>query len=543
MRSQRSVCTCYLWAKVTISCNIVVSVCLQMHPADGRKLGRHSVLPQLRHGCGAVADAAAAVRGVQAGVPGQDPDRRHEAGPVGRQLSPAHAQQVRAAAMHPAASTQLCVVRRLCTLCHCVSHRRAAFDRQPTGVCRFEYDGQLNPHFSPGQFSLPVASIRAVLPEPPAPRLVHVSSAGDTEFPVPVTDPLESNLGSNDRAECAAVLDQLSTHVLKRTDFNARCFYMSDAIVCAGVTRPNRPGIDVEAEPPAVRMNNMLGGILTYKLEVCIQLHSFSLNRLTKAGPSTCLGRGSRDQPPVGFSDGPLRVQGENVVRHSGVPFAVVRPTALTEEPAGAELQLDQGDTIKVWQLCSHEHWHLLCEWLHGELLRAHGVDVLKQLIAEHLSMVAHPSRPIGALVAYVPPTPMRCRHVCHDAGARKHEPNDGPRKCHRRPQSASVPAAERVRHELPPRVMCRARSAGRTSPTCAQRSWRRRPRVTPPSRSSRRCPSASPSRSTPVGPCRPATGRCVTFRGVPACSTVPVFCLLHARVAGYPCGHSLSLA
>lgn len=34
----------------------------------------------------------------------------------------------------------------------------------------------------------------------------------------------------------------------------------------AGVTRPNRPGIDVEKEPPAVRMNDMLGGILTYKL-------------------------------------------------------------------------------------------------------------------------------------------------------------------------------------------------------------------------------------------------------------------------------------
>lgn len=41
-------------------------------------------------------------------------------------------------------------------------------------------------------------------------------------------------------------------------------------------------------------------------------------------------------------------LQGEDVVRSSGVPFAVVRPVALTEEPAGAELQLDQGDTIKV---------------------------------------------------------------------------------------------------------------------------------------------------------------------------------------------------
>ncbi len=48
-------------------------------------------------------------------------------------------------------------------------------------------------------------------------------------------------------------------------------------------------------------------------------------------------------------------VQGENAVRHSGVPFAVVRPTALTEEPAGAELQVDQGDTIKVRQQCSSQ--------------------------------------------------------------------------------------------------------------------------------------------------------------------------------------------
>ena len=38
---------------------------------------------------------------------------------------------------------------------------------------------------------------------------------------------------------------------------------------CAGVTRPNRPGINVDEEPPAVRMNDMLGGILTYKLEAC----------------------------------------------------------------------------------------------------------------------------------------------------------------------------------------------------------------------------------------------------------------------------------
>lgn len=40
--------------------------------------------------------------------------------------------------------------------------------------------------------------------------------------------------------------------------------------------------------------------------------------------------------------------QGEDVVRKSRVPFAVVRPCALTEEPAGAELVISQGDDIKV---------------------------------------------------------------------------------------------------------------------------------------------------------------------------------------------------
>lgn len=34
----------------------------------------------------------------------------------------------------------------------------------------------------------------------------------------------------------------------------------------AGVTRPNRPGINVDQEPPAVKLNDTLGGLLTYKL-------------------------------------------------------------------------------------------------------------------------------------------------------------------------------------------------------------------------------------------------------------------------------------
>ncbi|CAA3024484.1 Hypothetical predicted protein [Olea europaea subsp. europaea] len=37
---------------------------------------------------------------------------------------------------------------------------------------------------------------------------------------------------------------------------------------------------------------------------------------------------------------------GEDVLRESGVPYTIVRPCALTEEPAGAELIFDQGDNI-----------------------------------------------------------------------------------------------------------------------------------------------------------------------------------------------------
>lgn len=44
-------------------------------------------------------------------------------------------------------------------------------------------------------------------------------------------------------------------------------------------------------------------------------------------------------------------MQGEDEVRQSGVPYAVLRPCALTEEPAGAELVISQGDTVKVTPL------------------------------------------------------------------------------------------------------------------------------------------------------------------------------------------------
>ncbi|CAM0946061.1 unnamed protein product [Alopecurus aequalis] len=113
---------------------------------------------------------------------------------------------------------------------------------------KFEYDGKLNPTFAEGQFELPFSSIKAYINEPITPRFVHVSSAG--------------------------------------------------------VTRPERPGLDLSKQPPAVRMNKELGSILTYKLK------------------------------------------GEDLIRESGVPYTIVRPCALTEEPAGADLIFEQGDNI-----------------------------------------------------------------------------------------------------------------------------------------------------------------------------------------------------
>lgn len=40
--------------------------------------------------------------------------------------------------------------------------------------------------------------------------------------------------------------------------------------------------------------------------------------------------------------------QGEDLLRESGIPYTIVRPCALTEEPAGADLIFEQGDNITV---------------------------------------------------------------------------------------------------------------------------------------------------------------------------------------------------
>lgn len=115
-------------------------------------------------------------------------------------------------------------------------------------LSKFEYDRALNPKFSPGLFQLQVESIKAYSDDN-LPKFVMVSSAG--------------------------------------------------------VTRPGRPGLNLDEEPPAVRLNDQLGGILTWKL------------------------------------------RGEDAVRSSGVPYTVIRPCGMTEEAGGKSLIFDQGDNIK----------------------------------------------------------------------------------------------------------------------------------------------------------------------------------------------------
>jgi uncharacterized protein YbjT (DUF2867 family) len=115
-------------------------------------------------------------------------------------------------------------------------------------LSKFEYDGALNPKFSDGGFSLELESIKAYGGEI-FPQFVLVSSAG--------------------------------------------------------VTRPGRPGINLDEEPPAVRLNEQLGGILTWKLK------------------------------------------GEDSLRESGIAYTIIRPCALTEEAGGKELIFEQGDNIR----------------------------------------------------------------------------------------------------------------------------------------------------------------------------------------------------
>lgn len=113
-------------------------------------------------------------------------------------------------------------------------------------LSKFEYDGDLNPHFQAGPFALELETITAYADQP-LPRWIMVSSAG--------------------------------------------------------ATRPGTP--EAATDPrPIVRLSDQLGGILTWKF------------------------------------------RGEELIRHSGIPYTIIRPTALTETPGSQPLVMSQGDTL-----------------------------------------------------------------------------------------------------------------------------------------------------------------------------------------------------
>lgn len=55
----------------------------------------------------------------------------------------------------------------------------------------------------------------------------------------------------------------------------------------AGVTRPDRPGLDLSKQPPAVRLNKELDYILTYKLKVTFSptMHTYTSPTLSPIQP------------------------------------------------------------------------------------------------------------------------------------------------------------------------------------------------------------------------------------------------------------------
>lgn len=121
-------------------------------------------------------------------------------------------------------------------------------------LSKFEYDGDLNPNFSAGPFELRIESINAykkTAEDVVRPKMVHIGSAG-------------------------------VTRLLRKGEF------------------------DLETQPSIVRMSDMLGRILDWKLA------------------------------------------GEDLIRNSGLPYTIIRPCALTEkEPVGMDsLVFAQGDTM-----------------------------------------------------------------------------------------------------------------------------------------------------------------------------------------------------
>ena len=104
-----------------------------------------------------------------------------------------------------------------------------------------------------------------------------------------------------------------------------------------------------------MKLNDALGGILTYKLEVRYSPLPQPLSvskRQTEGETETvcvcvCESELCADANYYVWVGGLGLDQAEDLVRRSGLSHCVVRPCALTEEDEGADLVVSQGDTIR----------------------------------------------------------------------------------------------------------------------------------------------------------------------------------------------------
>lgn len=124
---------------------------------------------------------------------------------------------------------------------------------------KFEYDGKLNPTFAEGAFQLPVSSIKAYMKEPITPR-----------FNIPSHFPKLVHILWFMCWKAAFLLEYCYAFLILWICSNCRFVHVSSA----GVTRPERPGLDLSKQPPAVRLNKELGFILTFKLKVSYHLNA-----------------------------------------------------------------------------------------------------------------------------------------------------------------------------------------------------------------------------------------------------------------------------
>ena len=87
------------------------------------------------------------------------------------------------------------------------------------------------------------------------------------------------------------------------------------------------------------------------------------------------------------------KLRGEDAVRGSGIPYTIVRPCALTEEPGGQRLTVEQGDNLRG--KISREDAATLCV---EALQQPHACNLTFEVSAQPETGLVHWSDLFGSL-------------------------------------------------------------------------------------------------------------------------------------------------